>query len=122
MSYKMIGTGSSVSTKNDVEGIFTVINSVQDVIALIQGHAEGKICYAEQAGTTMLAPILGRISGVICATGSFGSHLAIVAREYEIPAFMSTKFEIPLTELNGRKVKMHTTDGAEHGQLFVWED
>ncbi len=121
MSFKLIGDGLSVSNKNDVEGIFTVINGVQDVITLIQGTAEGKICYAEQAGTTMLAPILGRISGVICQTGSIGSHLAIVSREYEIPAFMATKINFDLKELNGKTVKMHTAENSDRGELFLRE-
>jgi len=119
MGDKQIGQGLSVSNKNDVEGIFTVINGVEDVISLIQGEAEGKICYAEQAGTTMLAPILGRISGVICQTGSFGSHLAIVSREYEICCFMATKIEFDLNELNDKKVKMHTVENSDRGKLFL---
>ncbi len=117
---KLIGHGLSASTKNDVEGILTVINSVQDVIELIQGEAEGKICYSEQAGTTTLAPILGRISGVVCGSGSYGSHLAIVSREYEIPAFMAAKIE-NLSELNGKKVKMHTVENSERGELYLVE-
>ena len=119
---KLIGHGFSASTKHDVEGIFLYIKEVQDVIELIQGVAEGKICYAEQAGTTTLAPILGRISGVICGTGSFGSHLAIVSREYEIPAFMATKIELDLSELDGKKVKMHTVENSDRGELYLLED
>lgn len=122
MGYKLIGTGFSVSNKNDVEGTFIIIKDVSDVIKLIQGEAEGKICYAEQAGTTTLAPILSRISGVVCSTGSFGSHLAIVSREYEIPAFMSTKIEYDLEELDGKKVKMHTVEDSDRGELYLWID
>ncbi|MHA1263981.1 MAG: PEP-utilizing enzyme [Candidatus Helarchaeota archaeon] len=122
MGYKVIGTGLSVSTKHEVEGIFTNIETVQDVINLIQGEAEGRICYTEQAGTTMLAPILSRISAVVCQTGSFGSHLAIVSREYEIPAIMSAKINVDLNQVVGKKVKIRTPDGAEHGELLLWED
>ncbi|NVM52471.1 MAG: hypothetical protein HWN66_02125 [Candidatus Helarchaeota archaeon] len=121
MGYKLVGNGFSVSTKKEVEGVFIVIKTVQDVIELIQGEAEGKICYTEQAGTTTLAPILGRISGVICKTGTFGSHLAIVSREYEIPAFMATKIEYDLSELNGKKVKMHTVENGNRGELYLIE-
>ncbi|MHA1652357.1 MAG: PEP-utilizing enzyme [Candidatus Helarchaeota archaeon] len=122
MGYKLIGTGFSVSNKNDVEGTFVIIKDVSDVIKLIQGEAEGKICYAEQAGTTTLAPILSRISGVVCSTGSFGSHLAIVSREYEIPAFMSTKIEYDLEKLDGKKLKMHTVENSDRGELYLWID
>ena len=121
MGYKLIGKGFSASTKNEVEGILVIIESVQDVIALIQGEAEGKICYAEQAGTTTLAPILSRISGVICGTGSYASHLAIVSREYEIPAFMATKIDLDLKVINGKRVKM-ITKNSKHGELYLWEE
>ena len=122
MPYKKIGTGFSVSTKEDVEGTLVVIESIDDVIELIQGEAEGKICYIEQAGATTLGPILSRITAIICETGSSGSHLAIVSREYEIPAFMSAKLEYDLKNLNGKRVKMHTVEDGDRGEVFLWED
>ena len=112
----------SVSSKKNAEGIFAVIKTVQDVIKLIKGEAEGKICWVEQAGATTLGPILSRISGVVCQTGSSGSHIAIVSREYEIPAFMSCKIDYNLDELNGKKIKMHTVENSNRGELFFWED
>ena len=122
MVYKQIGNGLSVSSKKEVEGIFAVIKTVQDVIKLIKGEAEGKICWVEQAGATTLGPILSRISGVVCQTGSSGSHIAIVSREYEIPAIMSCQVSQDLDELNGKKVKMRTLENSDRGELFVWED
>ncbi len=122
MSYKVIGSGLSVSSKNEAEGIFIAIKDVQDVIKLIKGEAEGKICWVEQAGATTLGPILSRISGVVCQTGSSGSHIAIVAREYEIPAIMSLKLNFELDKLNGKKVKISTPEKSDRGELSVWED
>ncbi|MHA1131879.1 MAG: PEP-utilizing enzyme [Candidatus Helarchaeota archaeon] len=122
MPYKKIGTGLSVSTRDDVEGTLIVIESVDDVIKLIQGEAEGKICYIEQAGATTLGPILSRITAIICETGSAGSHLAIVSREYEIPAFMSTQLEVDLKQLDGKKVKMHTPADSDRGEVYLCEE
>ncbi|MHA1376892.1 MAG: PEP-utilizing enzyme [Candidatus Helarchaeota archaeon] len=125
MGFKLIGTGLSVSTKKSVEGIFVPIHSVQDVIKLIKGEkgeAEGKICWVEQAGATTLGPILSRISGVVCQTGSSGSHIAIVSREYEIPSIMSLKLNVDLKDIEGKKVKIQTTKDTDRGELLVWED
>ncbi|MFX1449996.1 MAG: PEP-utilizing enzyme [Promethearchaeota archaeon] len=126
MSYKLIGNGLSVSSKKEVEGIFAAIHTVQDVIKLIKGTgneaAEGKICWVEQAGATTLGPILSRISGVVCQTGSSGSHIAIVSREYEIPALMSCVIEGDLDALNGKKVKIRTVENSNRGELLLWEE
>lgn len=122
MVYKQIGNGLSVSTKKSTEGIFVAIYTVQDVIKLIKGEAEGKICWVEQAGATTLGPILSRISGVVCQTGSSGSHIAIVSREYEIPAIMSLKLDVDLKEIEGKKVKIQTSEETDRGEFLVWEE
>ena len=125
MGFKLIGNGLSVSSKKEFEGVFIAIHTVQDVIKLIKGTgdeaAEGKICWVEQAGATTLGPILSRISGVVCQTGSSGSHIAIVAREYEIPAIMSCAIKGNLDDLNGKKVKIKTVENSNRGELLLWE-
>ncbi|NHI93780.1 MAG: hypothetical protein EAX96_14935 [Candidatus Lokiarchaeota archaeon] len=120
MENKIVGKGLSVSTKEEVEGEIAVINNVDDVIRLIQGVAEGKICLVEQAGTTTLGPILSRITAVICTTGSAGSHLAIVSREFEIPAIMSLNLNVDFQSLNGKKAIIRTNEKNE-GELLVKE-
>ena len=123
MTFEEIGSGLSCSTKNTVEGIATYIKTVDDVIKLIQGEAEGKICLVDQAGTTTLGPILSRIAAVVCTSGSTGSHLAIVSREFEIPAFMACKLKKSFGELDGKKIKLHTKPDDENtGVLSVWND
>ncbi len=118
MTKKLIGTGLSVSTKEEVQGEIAVINSVDDVIRLIQGVAEGKICLVEQSGTTTLGPILSRISAVVCTTGSAGSHLAIVSREFEIPAIMSLTLSEDFQSLDGKKAIVRTNEKGE-GELLI---
>ena len=120
MTNNLIGTGLSVSTKDEVEGEISVINTVDDVIKLIQGVAEGKICLVEQSGTTTLGPILSRISAVVCTSGSAGSHLAIVSREFEIPAIMSLNLAGDLQALHGKKAIVRTNEKGE-GELLTKE-
>jgi len=120
MAKKLVGKGLSVSTKEEVKGEIKVINSVDDVIKLITGVAEGKICLVEQAGTTTLGPILSRISAVVCTTGSAGSHLAIVSREFEIPAIMALTLNVDFQSLDEKKAIVRTNEKDE-GELIVIE-
>ncbi|MFW9954744.1 MAG: PEP-utilizing enzyme, partial [Candidatus Thorarchaeota archaeon] len=79
-----------ISLNLHAEGELRYITSVQEVIALLKEGADGKIVLVDDAGTTFLAPVLSKLAGVVCMSGALGSHLAIVTREFEIPALMGT--------------------------------
>lgn len=104
-----IGEGLSCSSKSEATGEFIYIKTVEDVIDLFDS-AKGKICIVDEAGTTTLSPILSELSAVLCTTGSAGSHLAIVSREFGLPCIMSCKFNNikTLSELDGKKGKIKT--------------
>ncbi len=89
---KRIGKGL-ITLKLEATGELRVIESIQDVISLWKEGAEGKIALVEDAGTTTLGPIMPKLAGVVCSSGALGSHLAIVTREFEIPALMGTTLE-----------------------------
>ncbi|MHA1269997.1 MAG: PEP-utilizing enzyme [Candidatus Helarchaeota archaeon] len=117
---KKIGEGLSCSAKNDAEGILKYVQTVEDVIELFD-CASGKICIVEDSGTTTLGPILSELSGVICTTGSDGSHLAIVSREFEIPCIMGLNMKSEDIKLyDGKKVKI-TTENENRGILYLIE-
>jgi len=112
--------GEGIITLNiDAEGELRVIESVQDVIKLWKEGAEGKIVLAEDAGTTTLGPIMSKLAGVVCTSGALGSHLAIVTREFEIPALMGTVID-PSVELDRRNVVIKS-EGDGKGALFISE-
>ncbi|TFG31990.1 hypothetical protein EU528_04760 [Candidatus Thorarchaeota archaeon] len=92
---------------------------MQEVIQLLKEGADGKIVLVNDGGTTFLAPILSKLAGVVCITGALGSHLAIVTREFEIPALMGTKIENP--ESLDRKHVIIKPDQEIEGVLFVTE-
>ena len=71
----------------------------------------------DDAGTTFLAPVLSKLAGVVCISGALGSHLAIVTREFEIPALMGTGIENP--EDFDRKYVSITPEGGTKGALFI---
>jgi len=113
---RKIGQGL-ISLKLNAEGELRYITTVQEVIALLKEGADGKIVLVDDAGTTFLAPILSKLAGVVCMSGALGSHLAIVTREFEIPALMGTIIDNP-SELNGKQVMIKHVEGTS-GALFV---
>jgi phosphohistidine swiveling domain-containing protein len=113
---RRIGKGL-ITINLQAEGELYVVRSVQDVLSLWKSGAEGKIAMVEDAGITTLGPILSKLAGVICTSGGLGSHLAIVTREFSIPALMGTKLETS-EDLNRRKVKIQPNNGKE-GLLLI---
>jgi signal transduction protein with GAF and PtsI domain len=113
---RRIGRGL-ITLRLSAEGELRVIKTVQDVIGLWKEGADGKIVMVEDAGITTLGPVLPKLAGVVCIAGALGSHLAIVTREFSIPALMGTKLETR-EDLNLRRVMIQPTDGPE-GLLFL---
>lgn len=97
--------------KLEATGELRVIESIQDVISLWKEGAEGKIALVEDAGTTTLGPIMPKLAGVVCSSGALGSHLAIVTREFEIPALMGTTLETA-ENLDRRSVTIRPDDNG----------
>jgi len=108
---RRIGRGL-ITLKLSAEGELRVIKTIQDVISLWKEGADGKIVIVEDAGITTLGPVLPKLAGVVCTSGALGSHLAIVTREFSIPALMGTKLETS-ADLNQRRVMIQPTDGPD---------
>jgi phosphohistidine swiveling domain-containing protein len=108
-----------ISLKLTAEGEIRHVTTMKEVIQLMKEGADGKIVLVNDGGTTFLAPILSKLAGVVCITGSLGSHLAIVTREFEIPALMGTKIENP--EALDRKYAMIKPEEGITGVLLLSE-
>jgi phosphohistidine swiveling domain-containing protein len=108
---KVIGRGQ-ITLRAKAEGELRYVKTIKDVIALWKEGASGKIVMVDDAGVTTLGPILSKLSGVVCMSGGLGSHLAIVTREFAIPALMGTKLEGGL-ELHGKKASIEPQRGSE---------
>lgn len=113
---KVIGNGK-ITMNISAQGELRVITSIQDVISLWKEGAAGKIAVVEDAGTTTLGPILSKLAGVVCRTGGIGSHLAIVSREFSIPALMGTK--IKTNESIDKRQAMIKPNGGMDGVLIL---
>ena len=108
-----------ISLRLNAEGELRYITKMKEVVQLLKEGADGKIVLVNDGGTTFLAPVLSKLAGVVCITGALGSHLAIVTREFEIPALMGTKIENP-EELDRKRVIIKPDEGTT-GVLFVME-
>ena len=117
---KKIGEGLSCSSQKEVIGELVYIKTIEDVIQLFN-DAIDKICIVDDAGITTLSPILSDLAGIICTTGSAGSHLAIISREFGLPCIMGIKLHIDdISSLNRKKVKI-SHDGNNTGSLYLLE-
>ena len=108
-----------ISLKLEAEGELRYITSVQEVVQLLREGANGKIVLVDDAGTTFLAPVLSKLAGVVCISGALGSHLAIVTREFEIPALMGTGIENP-KDLDRKHASIKPEEGTS-GALYITE-
>jgi phosphohistidine swiveling domain-containing protein len=115
-SLKVVGRGQ-ITLRARAEGELRYVKSIKDVIALWKEGASGKIVMVDDAGVTTLGPILSKLAGVVCTSGGLGSHLAIVTREFSIPALMGTRLEGG-DQLHGRRVIIEPHSGNE-GLLFL---
>jgi len=113
---KVIGKGL-ITLEAEAEGEVHMIASVQDGVKLWKAGAKGKIVMVDDAGVTYLGPILPKLAGIVCRSGGLGSHLAIVSREFSIPALMGTDIECE-EDLHGRKVRIRP-DGGKSGVLLL---
>lgn len=91
---EQIGTGTSVFEAAPVRGQWRRLSSPDDVIALLDGTAEGVVACVADAGATFLAPIFDDLAAVVCLSGTPMSHIGIVSREYRVPCLMAVTLAV----------------------------
>ncbi|MGA9640284.1 MAG: PEP-utilizing enzyme [Terriglobales bacterium] len=85
-----LGRGMLISGA-ECTGVLRVVETVQDVIALMKTDVSNVILFTRSASATTVTPLFSRIKGVVCTAGGPTSHLAIVAREFDIPCVMASE-------------------------------
>lgn len=125
-----VGLGDNVFATKDVEGTIVFVRKVAEVDRLMrEGVPPGSIGLIDDAGGTMTAPILPEFEAVLCRAGTVRSHLAIISREYGVPALMGVQLRHELE--TGARVKVQysaaaqTLDAYHGGELSararIWE-
>jgi phosphohistidine swiveling domain-containing protein len=108
----MVSGGSAAVT-----GRFVALLEVSDLLEVMDRDDGPFIAYMTYPNVTMIAPAYDVMSGIVCEHGDAVSHVAIVAREIDVPCAVQTRLEIPLEQLRGREVRLSAS-----GQLEVWDE
>lgn len=112
-----IGRGDNVFRHADVEGEVLVLREVSEITRLIEeGVPEGVIAIIDDSGGTMTAPILPEFEAVLCRAGTVRSHLAIIAREFEVPVLMGTVFT--REPVNGERLRVRYSMDAQNPDAY----
>jgi phosphohistidine swiveling domain-containing protein len=100
-----LGRGLLVSG-SACEGELRHADDVPQVLALVK-HArlDDVILLCESASATAVVPLLAKVKGIVCRSGGPTSHLAIVSREFGLPAVMGAELAGG-DELEGRRVRL----------------
>jgi phosphoenolpyruvate-protein kinase (PTS system EI component) len=102
-----------LTSGGDCTGTLRVVDTIQDVLRLMKGDLSDVILFMKSASATTATPLFAKIKGVVCTAGGATSHLAIVAREFDLPCIMAS--EIQSTDnLDGRIVAFN-----REGEIFL---
>ncbi len=88
----LLAEGTPAFPAERVRGRWRSLRGVDDVLALLETGAAGIVAGVADAGATFLAPILEELAGVVCTAGTPRSHVAIVSRDFGVPALMGARF------------------------------
>ena len=109
-----VGQGN-VTSGNGCRGTLRVVETVADVLGLLKEDVSEVVLYTPTASATIMTPLFPRIKGVVCSTGGETSHVAIVAREFNLPCIMGSEIEYD-GALDGCIVNFN-----EEGEIFFEE-
>jgi phosphohistidine swiveling domain-containing protein len=111
----VIGQGDIAYGKTSVSGVVKKFTTPDDVLDVIDADLDDTIALVESGGTTFLGPILGRLGGLICLSGTLRSHLAIVSREFQLPCLMAVDLKEELKD--GDRVTLVLEVGSAQGTV-----
>jgi phosphohistidine swiveling domain-containing protein len=111
----VIGQGEIAYGKGTVTGVIRRFTTPDDVLDVIDADLDDTIALVESGGTTFLGPILGRLGGLVCTSGTLRSHLAIVSREFQLPCLMAVDLKEELD--TGANVTLVLEDGGGQGTV-----
>ena len=107
-----IGRGN-VTSGNGCRGILREVTTVPDVLALMKQDLSEVVVFTREASATAVTPLFPKIRGVVCTLGGPTSHLAIVAREFDLPCIMGSEIEFD-GQLDGQRIQFNA-----EGDIFI---
>lgn len=117
-----IGKGVPAYPFGRADGVLRNFRSPDDVIDAMDSDSdlETTIALVDSGGTTFLSPLLARLAGVVCRTGTLRSHLAIVSREFELPCVLGA--DLPEILADGTALVLEAVDGVALVHAGVRDD
>jgi phosphohistidine swiveling domain-containing protein len=106
-----VGKGSNLFSAGTVSGSARWFHNPADVVSADEDELPGLIAFVGKGGMTFLSPILAEVKAVVCTAGSLESHLAILAREFEVPCVMGAELTSDIAD--GDDVVLDLTDGSQ---------
>jgi len=103
-----VGEGENLFCAGDVPGEVRWFRTPADVVSAVADDLTEIIAFVFQGGMTFLSPILAEVKGVVCSAGSLESHLALLAREFEMPCVMGARLDVVVSD--GDHVVLHLSD------------
>ncbi|HVW33941.1 MAG TPA: PEP-utilizing enzyme [Acidimicrobiia bacterium] len=103
-----VGEGDNLFCAGNVRGEVRWFRTPADVVSAVADDLSDVIAFVFQGGMTFLSPILAEVKAVVCTAGSCESHLALLAREFEMPCVMGTRLDTVLAD--GDVVVLHLGD------------
>lgn len=110
-TWKSAGRGEPASSGCVVTGTVAEITTTEDVLKLLDECPETLIALMHTSGGTILSPLFTDLTAIVCTTGSTGSHVAILAREFGVPCVMGAA--LTESELAGRTIRLHPDGEVE---------
>jgi phosphohistidine swiveling domain-containing protein len=102
------GTGTNLFPAGRITGAARWFLTPADVVLAREDELPGLVAFVHQGGMTFLSPIIGDVRAVVCTEGSLESHLAILAREFEVPCVMAARLGVEVSD--GDEVVLDLTD------------
>lgn len=106
-----VGKGSNLFAAGQVSGSARWFHNPADVVGADEDELPGLIAFVGKGGMTFLSPILAEVKAVVCTAGSLESHLAILAREFEVPCVMGA--ELTADVADGDEVVLDLSDDSQ---------
>ena len=107
-----IGQGN-VTSGTGCRGTLRVVESVADVLGLMKEELSDVVVFTRDASVTAVTPLFPKIKGVVCTLGGATSHLAIVAREFDLACVMGSQIKHD-GELDGCTIQFNA-----EGEIFL---
>jgi signal transduction protein with GAF and PtsI domain len=107
-----VGSGLPTWRGSTLEGVVREVRAPADVLDLLGDTPSDLIVLMHTAGATTLSPLFGDIAGIVCTTGSEGSHVAILSRDFGIPCIVGT--QLTDSDLDGKRIRLEPS-----GEVFL---